>query len=257
MPDFYTPQLDPQHPARHLCRLETPFGARTVYDSVSYCNRCGSCQQACPTYLLTLQETFSPRGRNQLVRLAAEGKLNLTRNRRQAEETLNSCLLCGRGEIHIRSVVCNINILAICFGAALFLLHISLPPLIDQTLSSVGSMIGPVGMLITGMAIADCDLKEIFGKLHAYLPVGLRLVVYPVVLAGVLALLGAASFIDDGKNILMTIFLASITPTAAIVTSMAALYDKDPVYSAELCVLSTILSILTMPALLFVFDKLI
>lgn len=96
MPDFYTPQLDPQHPARHLCRLETPFGARTVYDSVSYCNRCGSCQQACPTYLLTSQETFSPRGRNQLVRLAAEGKLNLTRNRRQAEETLNSCLLCGR-----------------------------------------------------------------------------------------------------------------------------------------------------------------
>ena len=171
--------------------------------------------------------------------------------------THGSCLLCGRGEIHIRSIVCNINILAICFGAALFLLHISLPPLIDQTLSSVGSMIGPVGMLITGMAIADCDLKEIFGKLHAYLPVGLRLVVYPVVLAGVLALLGAASFIDDGKNILMTIFLASITPTAAIVTSMAALYDKDPVYSAELCVLSTILSILTMPALLFVFDKLI
>lgn len=171
--------------------------------------------------------------------------------------THGSCLLCGRGEIHIRSIVCNINILAICFGAALFLLHISLPPLIDQTLSSVGSMIGPVGMLITGMAIADCDLKEIFGKLHAYLPVGLRLVVYPVVLASVLALLGAASFIDDGKNILMIIFLASITPTAAIVTSMAALYDKDPVYSAELCVLSTILSILTMPALLFVFDKLI
>ena len=185
--------------------------------------------------------------------------------------THGSCLLCGRGEIHIRSIVCNINILAICFGAALFLLHISLPPLIDQTLSSVGSMIGPVGMLITGMAIADCDLKEIFGKLRAsdcdlkeifgklraYLPVSLRLVVYPVVLAGVLALLGAASFVDDGKNILMTIFLASITPTAAIVTSMASLYDKDPVYSAELCVLSTILSILTMPALLFVFDKLI
>ena len=58
--------------------------------------------------------------------------------------THGSCLLCGRGEIHIRSIVCNINILAICFGAALFLLHISLPPLIDQTMGSVGSMIGPV-----------------------------------------------------------------------------------------------------------------
>ena len=137
------------------------------------------------------------------------------------------------------------------------MLNIYLTTLIDQTMCIFGTKNGPVGMLITGMAIADCDLKEIFGKLRAYLPVSLRLVVYPVVLAGVLALLGAASFVDDGKNILMTIFLASITPTAAIVTSMAALYDKDPVYSAELCVLSTILSILTMPALLFVFDKLI
>ena len=171
--------------------------------------------------------------------------------------THGSCLLCGKGEIHIRSIVCNINILAICLGAAFFLLHISLPPLIDQTMSSVGSMIGPVGMLITGMAIADCDLKEIFGKFHAYLPVCLRLVAYPVILAGVLAFSDAASIIDDGKNILMTIFLASITPTAAIVTSMAALYDKDPAYSAELCVLSTILSVLTMPALLFIFDCLI
>ena len=96
MPDFYTPELDPRHPKRHLTALDTPFGKRLVYDSVSYCNRCGSCQQACPTYLLTSQETFSPRGRNQLVRLLTEGKLNLARNRQLATEALNSCLLCGR-----------------------------------------------------------------------------------------------------------------------------------------------------------------
>lgn len=171
--------------------------------------------------------------------------------------THGSSLLCGSGEMHIRSIIGNINILAIGIGAALFLFHIALPPIIDQTMSSVGSMIGPVGMLITGMAIADCDLKEIFGKRHMYLPVFLRLIAYPAILVCLLAVLPAAALIDDGKVILMTIFLASITPTAAIVTSMAALYDKDAVYSAELCVLSTILSIVTMPALLFVFDYLV
>lgn len=168
--------------------------------------------------------------------------------------THGSYLLCGSGEIHIRTILTNINVLSILAGALLFLFQISLPPIIDQTMNSVGSMIGPVGMLITGMAIADCNLKEIFGNMHAYLPVFMRLIAYPVVLAALLAVFPAASLIDDGKAILMSVFLASITPTAAIVTSMTALYNKDSIYSAELCVLSTILSIITMPVLLFVFD---
>lgn len=60
MPDLYPPVLDPLRPERHLPVLQTPFGQRSVYDSISFCNRCGSCQQACPTYLLTAQEPFPP-----------------------------------------------------------------------------------------------------------------------------------------------------------------------------------------------------
>ena len=106
-------------------------------------------------------------------------------------------------------------------------------------------------MLITGMAIADCDLKEIFFKIRNYMPVLIRLIAYPIMLIAIFAILHISSYVVDGKNILLTIFIASITPTAAIVTSMAELYDQDPSYSAELCVLSTILSIITMPILVF------
>lgn len=163
-------------------------------------------------------------------------------------------LLCAQGEVNFRSIFCNINILAIAAGAALFAFQIKLPVLIDQTMASVGSTIGPVGMLITGMAIAECNLKEIFGRLRNYMPVLLRLVAYPLGLIGIFFVLGVSSAIDDGKAILMTIFIASITPTAAVVTSLAELYDRDPSYSAELCVLSTILSIITMPVILYIFN---
>ncbi len=165
--------------------------------------------------------------------------------------THGSHLLCGGGEIQFRTIFSNINILAIVLGAVLFLLQIKLPVLLDQTMASVGSTIGPIGMLITGMAIADCDLKEIFLKVRNYMPVLIRLVGYPVLLVVVFAVLHLSGYVMDGKNILLTIFIASITPTAAIVTSMAELYDQDPSYSAELCVLSTILSIVTMPVLVF------
>ena len=96
MNNFSSPQLDPLHPRRHLQQLQTPFGARSVYDSISFCNRCGSCQQACPTFLQTAQEPFSPRGRNQAARLIAERKLTVSANRELLEKMVNSCLLCGR-----------------------------------------------------------------------------------------------------------------------------------------------------------------
>ncbi|MBE6421110.1 MAG: (Fe-S)-binding protein [Elusimicrobium sp.] len=96
MPEFYTPQIDPLHPKRHLTELHTAFGERSVYDSSAYCTRCGSCQQACPTYQIFHQETFSPRGRNQALRLLAEGKLKLTANRDLLLQSVDSCLLCGR-----------------------------------------------------------------------------------------------------------------------------------------------------------------
>lgn len=75
-----------------LGRLKTDLGERSVYDAASQCSRCGYCEQACPTYVATGEESKSPRGRNQLVRLMLEGKLKDPQSSRQA---LSTCLLCG------------------------------------------------------------------------------------------------------------------------------------------------------------------
>lgn len=163
-------------------------------------------------------------------------------------------LLCGSSGLDLKVIFSNINVVSIIVGAVFFIFQIHLPPLIDQTMATVGNIIGPVGMLITGMAIAEEDLKTIFLRSRSYLTIVLRLIALPLIIVAICAAVGAGGYIMDGKNILMTIFIACITPTAAIVTSMAELYDQDPAYSAELCVLSTILSIITMPVILFVFN---
>lgn len=75
-----------------LGRLLTALGERSAYDAVSQCSRCGYCEQVCPTYTATGRESFSPRGRNQLVRLMLEGRLE---DPSSAEEALSTCLLCG------------------------------------------------------------------------------------------------------------------------------------------------------------------
>jgi len=78
--------------AESLGRLITDLGERTTYDAASQCSRCGYCEQACPTYVATGDESKSPRGRNQIVRLMLEGKLD---DKSAAMEALSTCLACG------------------------------------------------------------------------------------------------------------------------------------------------------------------
>ena len=81
---------------KNLSALHTQLGVRSVYDSVCYCNRCGLCAHVCPAYVQTLQEPFSPRARNQAMRLILEGKIKPGRVQKQLAEMLTSCSLCGR-----------------------------------------------------------------------------------------------------------------------------------------------------------------
>ena len=53
-----------------------------------------------------------------------------------------------------RKIVLNINMISIAIGIVLFLTRIHLPAIINNTLSAVGSMIGPASMIVTGMLFA-------------------------------------------------------------------------------------------------------
>ena len=155
-----------------------------------------------------------------------------------------------------KKILTNVNLLAIVVGALLYLLHISLPSPIVNTLSSVGAMIGPMGMLLAGMAIAEVPLKKVFCTPRNYLPVALRLLAVPMVVLLLLSVIHASTWIADGRAILMTVFLSAITPACATVTSMAQLYNRDAAHSSALYVLSTLLSIITMPIMIGLFEML-
>ena len=118
-------------------------------------------------------------------------------------------------------------------------------------------MVGPIGMLLAGLVIADTPLRQLFMRRRHYVPVLLRLIICPIITVLLLRVIGAASWIPDGHSILLTVYLACITPACATVTSMAQLYDRDAEYSSALYVLTTLFSILTMPLMVWVFEVLI
>lgn len=169
--------------------------------------------------------------------------------------THGSIVLSGRGDV--KAIFTNINLVAIAVGLLLFLFQWKLPYVIDETMNMVGSTIGPIGMLIMGMSIAEQPLAAVFARRRNYFAVVLRLILYPLLLIGVMLFIPADSIFPGAKNIFTLIFIASITPTAAIVTSMAQFYERDAAYAAELNLISTLLSILTMPVLLFIYIYLV
>jgi len=61
------------------------------YDNMLACIRCGLCLTSCPTYVLSLHESESPRGRVGMARALAEGHLDVSAS--LIEHELN-CLVC-------------------------------------------------------------------------------------------------------------------------------------------------------------------
>ena len=166
-------------------------------------------------------------------------------------------LLCGTRGFAWKKIIGNVNIIAILIGGALFILRLPLPGLVNDLFSQLGAMVGPIGMLLAGIVIADTPLRQLFMRRRHYVPVLLRLIICPIITVLLLRVIGAASWIPDGHSILLTVYLACITPACATVTSMAQLYDRDAEYSSALYVLTTLFSILTMPLMVWVFEALI
>ena len=164
-----------------------------------------------------------------------------------------STSLQGGGAIEWKKILLNVNLISIVVGAVLFFAHIPLPGQLLGALNTMGDMVGPLGMLLAGMAIAESPLKQLFCTKRYYLPVALRLIGYPVAVLAVLRLLNAAAWVPAGRSILMTVYLAAITPACATLTSMAQLYHRNAAQSSALYVLSTLLSIVTMPVMIGLF----
>ena len=163
-------------------------------------------------------------------------------------------MLCEEDGLEWKKVFLNINIISIIVGVILFISKIQLPSGVQDVMDMMNNMIGPIGMLLAGMVIADVPLKTVFTKKRNYVSTVLRLIVYPIFVLILMKLIYTFTGLNDSKQILLTVYIASITPACATVTSMAQLYDKDAAYASSLYVLTTLLSIVTMPVMVGMYE---
>lgn len=133
---------------------------------------------------------------------------------------------------------------ATIIGLFLFFTALPLPSLITKTLGLLTGINTPLAMFTVGVYLAQTDIRKMLVKPKLYLISAVRLLVIPA-LALILLCLIPESFHD----MKMALLLAAACPVGSNVAVYAQLHDQNYPYAVETVIISTLLSIVTIPGI--------
>lgn len=140
----------------------------------------------------------------------------------------------------VKKVVTHPCIVAVYCGLILLITQLPLPEFLGGTIKSVGSCTTPLSMILIGTILAEVDSKTIFSKtVFAY--TGVRLILIPL-----LTLIGCRLFHIDSLITGVSVLLAGM-PAGSSTAILAAKYDGDYKFATKCVVVSTVLSLITIP----------
>lgn len=140
----------------------------------------------------------------------------------------------------------NTVTVAMFIGMIIGLSGIELPPLPLSFLSSASGSMGPISMLIAGISISEFGLRPLVRELRAYPLAAARLLIAPLAVGGVAYLL-------CGRGIASIAALYFAMPCGLNTIVFAKAVDEPCRLGASLVFVSTVLSLLTIPLVLFLF----
>ncbi len=139
-------------------------------------------------------------------------------------------------------------ILTIFAGLICYFARINVPDIIMEPLESISAMNTPVAMIIAGICIAQVDVRKTLFKWRIYLVCFLRLLLVPVCL-----ILVAKPFLGTGMVCGVSV-VAAASPVATMCMIFAIRFKKDSKYASELFAVSTLLSLGTIPLVLYLLE---
>lgn len=166
-------------------------------------------------------------------------------------------LLSKKEKVRPAELLKNPNIIAILTGMVLFFGNIKLPEVAGSVINSFSAMIAPACMLVIGIAIGDCDWRMIVECKRSYLVCFIRLIVCPLFFLLLFKVTGIAEVFDGAKDILLIVFMATASSVAATVSNLAQNFDNDAVEAGIINVMSVVFMIVTLPAAVILYQRMI
>ncbi len=142
----------------------------------------------------------------------------------------------------VKALLCP-NVAALAVVLPLFITGTALPSVIAEPVELMGRISLPLCMFVCGMRLAVSDLKKIFTSTSVYVTMAIKLVLLP------LAVLGIMHLLPLSQEIRTTVFILCCCPTAALVQSLAEIFDGDRAAAAADVLAADVLCGLTIPLL--------
>lgn len=137
--------------------------------------------------------------------------------------------------------VLSTPLIATIIALAIFLSDIPMPRLVTELVSTGAAATMPVSMIVIGATLGHISIFDAFREKRTYLLALVRLIICPLVVWLIL------SFMTDDSTLLGTCVLLAACPSAVIVSVLALQYDYDASFSSKGVLVTTVLSMATLP----------
>ncbi len=148
----------------------------------------------------------------------------------------------------------NPMVICVFMGMIIGLSGIKLPSFVSAAISSSGSCMSPIAMLLTGMTIAKYDLKKIMGIKSMYAVSFFRLIVYPALFLGVGLLAKMSGLITFDRTFYICALCSLAMPSGLNAIVIPSAYGKDTTIASGMALVSHLLGCITIPIIFAVYQ---
>ncbi len=129
-------------------------------------------------------------------------------------------------------------------GIACYFLKIRIPANVGSALTYIAGMNTPLGMFVAGAALAEGHPLAALKKGRVYMVAAAKLFVMPLLAMAVMLIFRPTD------AVYYTVIAAAASPVATTCTMMALRYDRNYHYASELYVVTTLMSMVSIPAVI-------
>ena len=151
----------------------------------------------------------------------------------------------GLGET-LKGII-NPCFVCVIIGLVLYVLQITLPDIISGPLDMLGSATSPLAMMVVGAHLGRISFREMFMSKPSYLVCLLKLLVAPAV-----ALIFVKLLVGSGTIFGTVIVMEAAMPCAMLSVILSEYYKADVEFATKGVMLTTILSLITIPVVAIV-----
>lgn len=138
-------------------------------------------------------------------------------------------------------------IIAVTLGLVLFVARLRLPVLFIDSLEFIGAMNTPLAMIVAGATIARTNILNALKNPRIYYVTAISLIIIPLMIGVFFRLI---PFNEPSE---LAVLIAMSAPAAAMCTMQCLNYSKNSIYASEIFAVTTLLSTLTMPMMVYIY----